>query len=337
MIFFRVDGNREIGSGHIMRCISLAHEFSMRNEEVAFMVSDNNFCKTIEKNGYSYINLRTCWNDLNLEITQVQNILRQYEFPILIIDTYSVTKEYINSMKTYGRICYLGSLKKDLGELDFLINYSINIDHEFYKRIYTSKTVLLLGKQYAPLRREFQNREIYINPEVNSILVTTGNTDEDNITDVILSRIQLMFKQYMTIHVVIGSLFLHKEELKIKYGNCRNIILHENIDNMSVLMKKCDLAITANGTTVYELAAIGTPIVSYALVEEQVESAEELSNSGALGYCGKIYDDQKQCLFNMENTLKKYVQSYELRKEIATRANKMIDGYGCTRIVDKIL
>jgi spore coat polysaccharide biosynthesis predicted glycosyltransferase SpsG len=123
-------------------------------------------------------------------------------------------------------------------------------------------------------------------------------------------------------HVVIGPSFKHYDELK-KNENER-IRFYFN-PKMSVLMTKCDIAISSCGSTLYELAACGTPTIGIVIVDNQLMAAEYMSKSGSI-----IYSDINDLLFSIEEL------TYEQRKVMSISGKKLVDGLGVFRIIDKI-
>lgn len=339
MIFFRADSNLQIASGHIMRCVSIAKKFISNGLNVTFLIADENPIAMLEESGIFYENLHSQWDDLSKEIETVRNLLIDNPHSILFVDTYCVNKSYVESLLPYARICYLGSKKEYLGKLDCLINYSTDIDYDFYRDNYDSDTLLLLGPKYAPLRNEFQCVPICNNRDVNNcnILLTTGNTDQRNYVFHIMEALtnSSLFNK-MIIRVVIGRMFENVAEIKKTFGNYSNIILLENVTSMSSLMKLSDLAITANGTTIYELAASHVPIISFAMVKEQSNSAQAFFDLGIVEYVGDMFDTEEECICNIINKAEEYILKPNKRIELAQKAFKVIDGKGCDKIVNTI-
>ena len=339
MVFFRADSNKQIASGHIMRCISIAQAFKDAGEEVVFLIADDNPIQMLKWAGMKYHNLHSEWNQLMGEVETMKSMLQSYDKPLLIIDTYQVSRGYVEALLPYARICYLGSKPEYLGKLQALINYSTDIDYNFYTDNYGSTTELLLGASYAPLRKEFLQ---VIHKDNNDgkcrLLLTTGNTDPRQYVEGILSAIEKKscFSQ-MDINVVVGGMFENKEKLHALYDNIDNIHLHENVKSMSSLMGGGDLAVSANGTTVYELAAARVPTISFSMVEEQIKSARKLNELGVIDYCGEIYRDERRCIDSIIQKIEKYATSPEARNALATKANSIVDGRGCERIVNILL
>ena len=339
MIFFRADSNKQIASGHIMRCLSIAQAFSEAGEEVEFLIADENPISMLERAGVKYTVLHSVWNNLMDEVERMKVKLQEFNNPLLLIDTYYVSRQYVEALLPYARICYLGSKPEYLGPLQALINYSTDIDYDFYQSNYSTNSKLLLGAAYGPLRKEFL--EVRHSDDKNGrcrILLTTGNTDARNSVGKILAQLlRVKVSHQIEVHVVVGGMFETKESLHQLYDGSDKVVLHENVKSMSSLMANCDLAVSANGTTVYELSAAKVPTISFAMVEEQVKSARKLSELGVVDYCGEFYNEEEAVVNSIVESVQKYVLNPQARVQLAEKANSVVDGKGCERIVETLL
>ncbi len=339
MVFFRADSNKQIASGHIMRCISIAQAFIDAGENVTFLIADDNPIQMLERADMKYYSLHSVWNQLMGEVEALKNLLQKYHDPLLIIDTYQVTRSYVESLLPYARICYLGSKPEYLGKLQAIINYSTDIDYHFYKKHYDSTTKLLLGTAYVPLRKEFF--QVVHKESITGkfrVLLTTGNTDTCQYVEKIMSAIvKLLSFQQLEINIVVGGLFDNKEKLHTLYDSFENVHLHENVRSMSLLMGENDVAISANGTTIFELAAARVPAITFSMVEEQVKSARKLFELGVADYCGEIYNDEDACIEKIVERIESLLNDPKARMALAAKANNMVDGRGCERITKALL
>lgn len=339
MIFlFRADCNSTIASGHIMRCISIANEIKRKGFEVLFITADDNPATMLDNAGINYISLGNDWRNLMVEVPKLIPILEKHPSSYLIVDSYNATFEYINSLLPYANVCYLGSKKEYLGKIYALINYSADIDYDFYESNYAPHTKLLLGPRYAPLRSEFSDIKSHFSGKLNNVLLTTGNTDNRFIVDKILNIVaNLEFCKEIEFHVVIGSMFNNVEHLISSYSDYSNIIMHQYVTNIAELMRNSDLAITANGTTVYELVVSKVPVVSFAMVQEQIKSAEALSKIGAIDYIGNSFDDENLFLEKVIDRLNIYYKNPSKLNDRIKKASGVINGDGSKRIIEEIL
>lgn len=337
MIFFRVDSNKTIASGHVMRCISIAHAFKELGQDILFITADSCSDSMIESAGFSHKNLNSQWDNLETEINDVIQIINKEKNSLLIIDTYSITRKYVEELLPFIKICYLGSKQDYLGQLDALVNYSTSINYEFYKSNYTN-TKLLLGIEYVPLRKEFQNIKNAANNNIKHILVSTGNTDSNRIIPKLLNKFTSSSELNNVIFdVIVGGMFINIDELDELEERNKNVKLHKNVNNMSELMQNSYIAVAANGTTVFELAACGVPPVTFAMVQEQVISAESLGKIGIVKYCGKIFDEEKATIDNIYNAVMNYCNDEEYREQESKKVKQFVDGNGCMRIAETLL
>lgn len=338
MVFFRADSNSVIAGGHIMRCLTIAKSLIKSGERVCFLVADENPVPVLTEFRLDYIVLHSDWQDLMTDAEQTKSLIQRDSAPFLLIDTYSITKEYVDYLKPCTKVVYLGSKPEFLGNIDLLINYSTDIDYDFYNRNYSKRTTLLLGPTYAPLREEFQNVAKSYNASIKHILLTTGNTDKEHMVNALLTTLlPLVEKTEIVFDTIIGRMFDDKASLHKTFDSNCHVCFHENVKSMSSLMKNCDLAVSANGTTVYELSAIGLPTITFAMVPEQARSAEALSKLGVIDYCGRSYEDQKNCLEAIYNKISYYLEHNDEMVDLAQKAHGLIDGNGCQKIVDEML
>ncbi len=339
MFFFRVDSNSKIASGHVMRCISIAQTFKNQGQNVLFVNADSNSDTMIDAAGFKHLRLDSKWDNLDSEISSMSILLKKQRCDLLIVDTYSITKRYVDALRPFVKICYLGSKKEYLGELDAIINYSSHIDYDFYTQNYSS-TQLLLGTDYIPLRKEFQGLAFI--PRQNclkKVLITTGNTDPNGVTSRILNLFANI-SEFSCVHfeLIVGSMFINKDYLQEIANKHANIHLHENVKNMKDVIQDCDIAISATGTTVFELAACSVPIITFAMVPEQVDSAESLGKMGVASYCGRLYENPKKCIQTISETLKRFIScSSDDLNHLAQKAKTLVDGNGCLRIVESLM
>lgn len=337
MVYFRADSNSIISGGHIMRCLAIAQALIENGVETCFLTADDNPIPVLDKECIPYIVLNSDWKDIMTGMDKVKELLKKDSNALLLIDTYQVTKEYVEELRQYGKIAYLGSKSGYLGELDLLINYSTDINFSFYNNNYKN-TSLLLGPSFAPLRKEFQHIIPTCKKTIRKILVTTGNTDQNNIVSSIINGIMPIIKdKSITLDVIVGPMFKNNEHLHKAYDNCPCVVLRENVKSISSIMKECDLAISANGTTVYELSAIGLPTISFAIVEEQVKSAEALHKLGAVDYCGKAFENMDFCIKAIIERVSYYIDHIDEMIALAERAHSLIDGNGVDKIANAII
>ncbi|MBR3834096.1 MAG: UDP-2,4-diacetamido-2,4,6-trideoxy-beta-L-altropyranose hydrolase [Lachnospiraceae bacterium] len=337
MFYIRADANEIIGTGHVMRCLSIAEELRRQREKVIFLFADDRTKNLIEEKNFEGICLNSVWNDLDKETSLMKQLIEKYDIEKLLIDSYYVTEHYLEELNKVTNVIYIDDMLAFPYPVQVLINYNIFATEEKYQQLYGDKysdTQFLLGCKYAPLRQEFQDVKRVANDKINSILISSGGTDTYNITGNFLCalRTQKWFEE-TDIHVIIGRFNKNKETLEKEWYNCKNVKLHYNIHNMSDYMKSCDIAVSAGGVTTYELCACGIPTIMYTLADNQLEIADIASDMGLVHYAGDIREHMEDCLEIIISRIDVLRQDVELRRDISIKMQQVVDGKGCLRLV----
>ncbi len=341
MIAIRVDGNEIIATGHVMRCLSIAEQIRKFGVEVRFVLADDRPGQLIRNQGFEYDVLDTTWNQLDLETEQLCKYLQKREIDTMLLDTYYVTQEYLQNISHYTKIVYIDDLRKFAYPVHTVINYGAWVTEDDYDQqgYYANgqRTQLLIGSQYVPLRDEFRYREFRVNKKVKRVLITTGGTDILNVAGGVLDELLHDDRtQELEYHVIVGCFNQNRDLLYSKAKRNNNIFLHENVSNMAEWMRNCDVAISAAGTTTYELCACGIPSICLEIADNQ-EGAIAWEENGYMLYAGNAYKNRQLCMDNCRKYLVEYQNNYELRKEKSLRMQSLIDGLGAERIAQYLI
>ena len=333
MILIREDANAQIGTGHVMRCLSIARAFAEKGEQVLFVTADHRGDSLIMQRGFSSICLDSEWTDMENE--NIDQIIEVYKPKLVIVDSYYVSEKYLESLSSRVRTAYFDDMNRHRWDVNVLINYNIIsfvFDYSWYEG---TRTKLLLYPKYAPLRKEFIGCHRHAIKDVSDVLVTAGGADPENITEKIMSGICPDMEE-ITFHFIVGALNLRFEDIKKLAEERDNVILHINEKHMSDLMKYCDIAISAAGTTLYELCATGIPTITYALADNQTVAAEQFGALGIMLHAGDCRCDDG-FVGRVEELLRKLIDNQGLRIELSRRMQNLVDGHGAERIVDALL
>ena len=339
MIAIRVDGNPQIATGHVMRCLAIANELKKSGQTPLFIVADDNSEHLLQSSGYQIINLHTQWDMLDSEIPQITAVLRQHTISKLIVDTYFVTETYLSALEDVCPVIYIDDLNLFRYPVSVVVNYNIYAFDIPYQEIYHgTKTKLLLGPQYAPLREEFQNIEPCIRDTVRKILITVGGSDRYNIAGKILRQITADERfSGIEFHVVAGRLNPHIAELRGLADDNPLIRIHQNVTEMAKLMHSCDLAVTAGGSTMYELCACGVPSVCFSWADNQIMSVRAFSEKGIVPCAGDIRIDEMKCIYQILDLLKIYFHDDMKIKKTICRMQEVTKGHGASCLAQEIL
>lgn len=341
-ILFRADGNAQIGAGHIMRCLSIGEAARDIGMECVYVTADDSFESLIQGKGFSCRVLRTFYSDMESELAQFETILKEEQPQTIVIDSYAVTDNYLKRLKQYGITVYIDDLYTFAYPVDMLVNYNIYAEKKGYESLYSGSHItlpdFLLGTEYVPLRQEFQLQEIpEFREKVSDILVSVGGADPEHMALKIMNGLirDREIAGKCQFHFVIGSLEPDKMQIRRTAASYPWIVLHENVQCMSELMLKMDLAISAAGSTLYELSSCGVPAITYVLADNQISGALAFERYGIMVYAG---DCRKETDFlqNLCREIMALSRDVEKRKSMRLRGREAVGGKGAERIIREI-
>lgn len=361
IVYIRTDGNADIAAGHIMRCLTIAEEIIKKNHPVCFLTADkeshsilvthrpdiisvsyiDELLKTETKTNIFSIQLKQAhYQNMEPELPELKSLLAKKPGPVLI-DSYFVTEHYLNELHEVTATAYIDDIYSFKYAVDLLINYDCFTEErikELKNGIYKDIPVLLLGAKYAPLRPQFLKNKVEMHHNATNIFVTTGSSDPYHF---ILEFAKLIdqntdFKQYHY-HLVIGSLNTDYHALKQLANINSNIHLYTGLTDLMPLMQSCDLAISAGGTTLYELCTLGIPSFSFSMADNQLENPKILDEQELVPYGGDIRTDMPAVLEKSIRFIAEYSCDYDKRKTVHAKMNSLFSGDGASQIADALL
>lgn len=335
MIAFRANANPQIGAGHVMRCLSIADAYQNNGHHCLFVMSSNDLSDTVKAHGHEIIILNSDYSNMDAEPV---SFLHDYDLSILFVDSYNVTESYMKKLHTQISLrniplVYIDDRCDFPYTCDILLNYNIYAEENKYKNLYRhNRPHFLLGTSYTPLRSEFKSSSPKIMPTSGqNILVSTGGSDTEHFT---VELIKASLNSKMNFIFVIGAMNPDKDKIHRLAAGHENISLKENVTRMSELMNSSDVAISAAGSTLYELCATQTPTVTYILADNQIPAAERFSEKGIIKNYGDIRGDHKtEHAHKIIKMAEELAENLEERICIAKQMHALIDGNGAQRII----
>jgi UDP-2,4-diacetamido-2,4,6-trideoxy-beta-L-altropyranose hydrolase len=323
-IYIITEGGRDIGIGHITRCISLCQAFEERGIEPEFVVNGDDIVEDL-LSGRKY---------------QIFNWLREEDhlFEIIKGASIAIIDSYLADVRFYKRVSETVEIPvyiDDNNRFDypggFIVNGTIYAEELYPNR--GEDTTYLLGRQYIPLRKEFWNiHEKEIKDTVESIMVTFGGDDDRGVTPKIL---KLLRKNYPTLikNVIIGKIFQDIDRIKKETDNNTILFYYPNAEKMKEVMLDSDVAISAGGQTLYELARVGLPTLGVCVSENQELNLRGFHKSGFLKFTGWYNDNNldRKMIEMIEKLLRK-----EERKKGSSIGQRLVDGQGAKRVIARI-
>jgi len=315
------NGGKKIGLGHIARTMAIAKELEKKENINVTYISDRNEdfkegINIIKQNGFNFI---YCDEYLYSDI--------------IIIDKYDVDEHYFKTIrKRSGKIVYIDDLHNlNYYDVDMIINRNIGAENIKYNA--KSGCKMLLGARYCILKESFRkSKAITIKEKVEKILITFGGSDITNTTPLVIKYLCGLDYELL---VVIGNAF--SDENKAEIENIalknKNVKLFYSPD-MADLMTKCDMAVTACGGTVFELAALGIPDIAVIVADNQEEGAYKGSEYNLFKLYGWYYELEKE---NFLREIKKLADNFYLRKKLSASQKNQVCLNGVDNIINNIL
>ena len=329
-----------------MRCIALAQAWQDRGGKVTFLshCESEGLKERILTEGFEFLPLDKVHPD-PFDLEQTLSLLaaktnedNQSDCSWFVLDGYHFTTAYQKSIRT-AKINLL--VIDDLNHLphyhaDIILNqnsYAPDLDYNCDK-----DTTLLLGTNYVLLRSEFFKYEDFkrqISERAKNILVTFGGADPDNVTFKTVNALKFLDVPDIMARIVVGPANPHIEALnKVIASACFRAEILINPSNMPELMAWADIAVSAGGSTCWELAFMGLPNIIVAISDNQSLNAKAVGNVGAGIYCGWHED---LSLEQYALVLKEIEEDKSKRSYISRQGKRLVDGKGRQRIIRAML
>ena len=319
-----------------MRCLEIAKAYRETVGSVQFLVADADSKSFIESMGFSCYQMDSKWNALEDEISKLKECREKCLVECLLIDSYYVTKEYVNAWKSLGvKVAYLDDLCKESYNVDMLFNGAIWATDQMYERLYEDSTQKYMGCKYLPIRKEFALLpEKQIKQTADTVLVLSGGTDPYHFLLDFVENMPEDMARGSEYYLVCG-IFNDDYEKILEYCKDKpNIHVLKNVNNLYEYMLFSDVAVSAGGMTLYELCACGTCTITYLLADNQQGNIEGFAKEGLFETIGDIREKiDFERLFTKIDAL---MADYDLRNEISKKIRNLVDGKGAYRIADKL-
>jgi len=334
-LLIRADANARMGTGHLMRCLALAQAWKARGGQVAFITAceSSGLLDRLSHEGFETIQLDSLYpNPADWEATS--QVLGEHANAWVVLDGYHFDEAYQQRVKGAGHSLLVidDMARLDHYYADVVLNQNIHAEQLHYSC--EPYTQLLLGTQYVLLRREFLQwqgwkRDI---PEVaRKVLVTLGGGDPDNVTLKVIRAINKLSVEGLEVKVVIGPSNPHMASLKeAVYQSPFTIHLLPDMKNMPELMASADVAVSAAGSTCWELGFMGLPTILLVLANNQKDIGEGLSEASVvhnLGWFEQVMDT------NIKEALVSLLDDREQRQQMSQSGRALVDGIGCKQVV----
>ncbi len=336
-VLFRVDAGADIGLGHLQRCLSLALAFRHIGTECIFLTKTEPLAHDrIRRFGFEAYPLEALELWGNDDFTTTVELASKRSCNTIIVDSYSVRPDYLGSLRNAGiLVCALDDLAPFAFPIQIVVNGDVHACHLHYESS-SGDTIYILGPAYALLRREFWQTPPYIvRSPVKKVLVTLGGADTYNLMPRILGELDVLCHD-IVVTAIIGPFFDNLLDIECTALQAKDRIqLIHSPDSIRDLILEADLAISAGGQTLYELACVGCPAVVFTAAPNQEKQLQAFIDTGSVRYAGDI--DTDNLVAAIHNEVSTLLDDEGTRAVMSAAGRRLIDGQGALRVADMIM
>lgn len=352
---FRADASTGIGSGHLMRCLTLAKSLQAAGVETSFICRDlpGNLASWLERCGQHVSVLPAppaplpngsseylSWLAVPMEeeIAQSRALLAQATgVDWVVVDHYALDAAWERQVPPAGAsVLAIDDIANRQHACQLLLDQNHYRQAQARYAGLASEARLLLGPQYALLRPDFaacRSLAAQRRAEPRRLLVFLGGGDAANVTASVLRGLGMVKPKGLEIEVIVGRANPHREEISA-LCNALDAHLLLQVDDMARRMARADLAIGATGVATWERAALGLPTLAVSVADNQREIARNADELGILRWLGDAQDLTEQ---DWAQAMQWALGHPAALSEQSVRGMQLVDGLGAQRVVENML
>jgi UDP-2,4-diacetamido-2,4,6-trideoxy-beta-L-altropyranose hydrolase len=346
-IVIRVDASIQIGSGHVMRCLTLANRLREKGADITFICRehDGHLIGLIESSGYLVQPLQLSVVPFSrgtlphahwLGSTELEDALQTTEMlklvgdiKWLIVDHYALSREWEAVVRPYVKhIMVIDDLADREHECDLLLdqNYYEGLTERYVGLVPTS-CKQLLGPSYALLRNEFYLAKSKLKrsfERVRNVLIFFGGADQRSVTMKVALELTKLIEAgaNFSLNIILGPLNPTRESFKELSSKYPQVAVHMNVQNMAKLISEADIIIGAGGTTTWERCYLGAPSIVVVMADNQAKAMHDLDQIGAVKNLGDVRSVQGS---EIRTTFEELLNDPDKRKKMSDMSLQIMD------------
>ena len=314
--------NRELGLGHVFRCINLAK--SLKGNKIKFLIEDYGSVKKIlNDNGLSDITVLKSGISLNDDITSTLKIIKKEQIQMLIVDKYKTNPHYTSEIKKKLPVTYISDLNVIKYPCHLFVNGFIGFENNIIDK---TNQRILLGPKFQIINSKF------LQPKKKKkkfdVLATFGGSDDSGVLEYFLESLQFVSKK-LKIKCILGPSTKNSKKIEPTKVNHHQITIIPHTNNMKKEIDDCTFGFCSGGITSYEFAALRTPFAIIAQNKHQLKTSNEWTKRKVSISIGLPNKKNQHRLFHL---LEKISQG-EIPK---FSKQNFVDGKGAQRVVKNI-
>lgn len=348
-VIIRTDSSLLIGTGHVIRCLTLAHYLRAGGISVSFVCRnlEGNIISLIEEKQFKVIRLSSPKDEpqedqydkmrgvpLDFEISEMWNICQSEKPNWIIVDHYGLNKVWEESIKNQGmKIFVIDDLLRN-HTCDALLDQNYHISKFPYQSLVPTTCSCFTGPEFTLLNPVFTETIPRVRNfnNISKILVFFGGTDPERMTLKFLKAAEKV--HLFQFHIVVGIKNPDLPEIEAICAEKPNLTLHIQITNMAQLMNECDLYLGSGGTVTWERCFLGLPGICVSVADNQIEISKALGILMAHYYLGESKNLKAE---DYINALLELVKKPELLEQYNHESQKLNVGKNVDKIIDIFL
>jgi UDP-2,4-diacetamido-2,4,6-trideoxy-beta-L-altropyranose hydrolase len=363
-IAFRTDASLLMGSGHVMRCLTLADALKAQGVDCHFISREHpgHLLDVIRQRGHALTALpagqlapamandpapqpaHAAWLgcDWPTDARQTAAILANLQPDWLVVDHYALDQRWEEALVPhYRQLLVIDDLADRPHRCDLLLDQNLGRQPQDYAALVPAHCRLLIGPHFALLRPEFaalrpcslQRRQAQ--PALRQLLITMGGIDQPNATGQVLQALKtcaLPADCRITVVMGLTAPWLQNVcELAVQMPWPTDVVV--NVNDMARRMADSDLAIGAAGSTSWERCCLGLPSILVILADNQIDSCAELGVVRAAAIIGKLeYVEER-----LADLLSSFIEKPDSLRLFSDAASSICNGKGAYFVVDEII
>jgi UDP-2,4-diacetamido-2,4,6-trideoxy-beta-L-altropyranose hydrolase len=339
--FFRVDCSVEVGTGHLMRSITLANSLRAYGYDSVFVLPSTSPIAVLEQLDckYQLIAELSCEEDAKSFLRIIDSVNNSVEERCVVVDHYGLDSAWEVLVKPHcARLMAIDDIARE-HVADIVLDQN---EYQDKTRRYEGKvpetSQLLLGSRYALLKEAFFKCERRDRSRLQRVLVNFGGSDPAGITMPVLQALVSSNIYDINVDVVVGALQPDLDDVVAFCEGQPTWAVHVQTNDMPRLMERADLCLGASGTTTWERCSVGLPSVMVTVADNQRELADSVASTGAALCVGDANSLGKEvAAAKIVSALETLHEFPALLRSMSNNAKQLCDGRGAKRVVAALL
>ena len=351
-VYFRADASATIGSGHVMRCMTLADALLSYGQTTHFL------CRSLPQSlhdlllskGHSVTMLtgaaepnnsgklaHSAWLGVGQseDASECIDVIGELKADWIVVDHYGLDEEWEELLRPHcDQLLVIDDLADRKHDCDVLLDQNLGRKSEDYAGLVTDRCVTLIGPKHALLRTEFAAmRPTSLSRRkgnaIEKLLISLGGFDNDNVAGKVLDALAASnLSSECEIIVVMGSQAPWLQNVQARaFDMPQKTDVLVDVKDMATLMAMSDLAIGAAGGTAWERACLGLPTLMFVLADNQETGARGLAEKG----CALLLKTGETLVNSLNAALEKLSNVSAFESMRAASAD-LTDGQGAHRL-----